>query len=121
MSGRSFFNRASIKALLFLCEIELKQGRIENFIGQCDSILKKLSLNRNITINSMDDMIPIMLDINFELREQPENIIQARKVLSLIPSDFHSFFNNNAKMLMEGPDSEKKEFIRQELQHLINN
>jgi glycosyltransferase involved in cell wall biosynthesis len=116
-----FFQPGSIKALLFLCEIELKQGRIEKFIGWCDSILKKLSLNRNITINSMDEMIPIMLGINFELKEQPENISQARKVLSLIPSDFNSFFHNNAKMLMEGPDSVKKKFIRQELQHLLNN
>ena len=116
-----FFQPGSIKALLFLCEIELKQGGLEKFIGLCDSIIKKLSLNRNITINSMDDMIPIMIDINFELREQPENISQARKVLSLMPSDFHAFFHDKAKMLMEGPDSEKKEFIRQELQHLINN
>jgi glycosyltransferase involved in cell wall biosynthesis len=125
--ARIFFERAllfqpgSMKALLFLCEIELKQGRIEKFIGWCDSILKTLSLNRNITINSMDDMIPIMLDINFELRGQPENIFQARKVLSLIPSDFHSLFHNKANMLMEGMDSEKREFIRQEIQHLIKN
>jgi len=122
-----FFERALftqpglMKALLFLCEIELKQGRIEKFIGWCDSILKTLSLNRNITINSMDDMIPIMLDINFVLKEQPENISQARKVLSLMPSDFNSFFYNKDKILMEGMDSEKKEFIRQELQHLLNN
>jgi tetratricopeptide (TPR) repeat protein len=125
--AKVFFERVliiqpgSMKALLFLCEIELKQGRIENFIGWCDSILKTLSLNRNIAINSMDDLVPIMLDINFELREQPENIFQARKVLSLIPSDFHSFFHNNANMLMEGPSSEKKKFIRQELQQLLNN
>jgi hypothetical protein len=69
----------------------------------------------------MDDLVPIMLDINFELREKPENIFQARKVLRLIPSDFHSFFHNNANMLMEGPSPEKKEFIRQELQQLLNN
>jgi glycosyltransferase involved in cell wall biosynthesis len=116
-----FFQPGSMKALLCLCEIELKQGRIENFIGWCDSILRTLSLNRNITINSMDDMIPIMLDINFELREQSENIFQARKVLSLIPSDFDSYFHNKANMLMEGLDSEKKEFTRHELQHLLNN
>ena len=125
--ARIFFERMlflqpeSMKALLFLCEIELKQGHIERFIGWCDSIMKTLSLNRNITINSMDDLIPIMLDINFVLREQPENISQARKVLSLIPSDFHSFFHNNAKMLSDEADSEKKEFNRQELQHLLNN
>jgi glycosyltransferase involved in cell wall biosynthesis len=125
--ARVFFERVlsiqqgSTKALLFLCEIELKQGRIERFVGWCDSILKKLSLNRNITIDSMDDLIPIMLGINFELRKQPEDISQARKVLSLIPSDVDSFFQNKAEMLMEGPDSEKKEFIRQELQYLMNN
>jgi glycosyltransferase involved in cell wall biosynthesis len=125
--ARVFFERVlsiqqgSTKALLFLCEIELKQGRIERFVGWCDSILKKLSLNRNITIDSMDDLIPIMLGINFELRKQPEDISQARKVLSLIPSDVDSFFQNKAEVLMEGPDSEKKEFIRQELQYLINN
>jgi len=125
--ARIFFERAlflqpkSMKAQLFLCEIELKQGRIENFIGWCDSILKTLSLNRNIAINSMDDLIPIMLDINFELKEQPENISQARKVLRLIPSDIHSFFHNNAKVLMQEQDSEKREFIRQELQQLLNN
>jgi glycosyltransferase involved in cell wall biosynthesis/Tfp pilus assembly protein PilF len=125
--ARIFFERMlflqpeSMKALLFLCEIELKQGRIEKFIGWCDSILKILSLNRNITINSMDDLIPIMLDINFELKEQPENISQARKVLSLIPSDFHSFFHSNAKMLSDEADSEKREFVRQELQTLLSN
>jgi hypothetical protein len=106
---------------LSLCEIELRQGRIEKFIGWCDSILKKLHLNRNITLNSLDDLIPIMFDINFELREQPEQISQARKVLSLLPSDFDSFFHNNANMLMVGSDLEKKEFIHQELQHLLNN
>jgi glycosyltransferase involved in cell wall biosynthesis len=116
--ARVFFERAlsfqssSVKALLFLCEIELKQGRIEKFIGWCDSILKNLSLNRNITINSMDDMIPIMLGINFELREQPEHIVQARKILSLIRSDFHSFLQNKDNMLMEAQDSEKKISVR---------
>lgn len=116
-----FFQPDSIKALLSLCEIELKQGRVEKFIGWCDSILKKLHLNRNITLNSLNDLIPIMFDINFELREQPENISQARKVLSLIPSDFDSFFHNNAKTLSDEPNSEKKEFIHQEFQHLLNN
>ena len=116
-----FFQPELVKALLFLCEIELKQGRIEAFIKWCDSILKELGLNRNIIINSMDDMIPIILDIHFALRGQPENISQARKVLRLIPSDFHSFLCTKAKMLMERVDSEKREFIREELQHLIDN
>ncbi|MDP3027961.1 MAG: glycosyltransferase [Deltaproteobacteria bacterium] len=77
-----------VKALLYLCEIDLKQNRILDFVGWCDLILKELGLNRNITINDMGDIIGILLEIDFALKDQPGISSQAKKVLSLLPSDF---------------------------------
>ncbi|HEC98958.1 MAG TPA: glycosyltransferase [Proteobacteria bacterium] len=77
-----------VKALLYLCEIDLKQNRILDFVGWCDLILKELGLNRNITINDMGDIIGVLLEIDFALKDQPGISSQAKKVLSLLPSDF---------------------------------
>lgn len=77
-----------VKALLYLCEINLKQNRILDFVGWCDLILKELGLNRNITVNNMEDIIGILTKINFAVQDQPEISSQAKKVLSLLPSDF---------------------------------
>jgi tetratricopeptide (TPR) repeat protein len=123
--AKVFFERALslhpglVKVLLFLCEIELKQGRIEDFISWCDLMLKELGLNRNIIINSMDDIISIFFNINFALKDQPEIISQARKVLGFLP--LNSFLYTESKTLMEGQDFEKIEFVREELQNLIDN
>ena len=76
--ARTFFESALslqpglVKALLYLCEIDLKENRVLDFVGRCDLLLKELGLNRNITINDMEDIIGILLEINFALKDQPE-------------------------------------------------
>ena len=83
-----FLKPGLVKALLYLCEINLKQNQILDFVGWCDLILKELGLNRNITVNNMEDIIGILTKINFAVQDQPEISSQAKKVLSLLPSDF---------------------------------
>jgi glycosyltransferase involved in cell wall biosynthesis len=123
--AKTFFENALslhpglVQALLYLSEIDLRENRILDFIGRCDRILKELGLNRNITINDLEDIIAIMLEINFALKDQPEISLQAKKVLGLLPFDFQHFTDTRFDRLIRNQSSEKIAFYREGLQGLI--
>jgi glycosyltransferase involved in cell wall biosynthesis/Tfp pilus assembly protein PilF len=110
-----------VKALLYLCEIDLKENKLLDFVGRCDLVLKELGLNRNILINDTDDLVGILLEINFALKDQPEISSQAKKVLGLLPSDFQNFMSTRFDRLIKDRGPEKIAFYREGLQGLIGN
>ncbi len=94
-NARSFFERVCslekgmLKSLLYLCEIELRQNRIVDFIRWCDLILKELRLDRNRTINSVEDISIILHEINDALIHDSDLSSQASNILSLLPKSRH--------------------------------
>jgi len=106
-------------ALLYLCEIDLEENKLMDFIDRCDGILKELGLNRNITINDMEDLIGIFLEINFALRDQPEISAQAKKVLGLLPTDFQNFMGTRFDQFTKDQGPERIAFYREELQSFL--
>ncbi len=123
--ARSFFERALslqpgfVKALLYLGEIDLKENSLLDFLGRCDLILKELGLSRNVTINDMGDIIKIVLEINFALKDQTEISAQAKRVLGLLPSDLQNFMGTRFDQLMKDQDPEKITFYREGLQAFL--
>lgn len=94
-NARHFFEHASklgkemLKALLYLCEIELRQDRIVEFVNWCDLLMKELHLNRDRTINSIADLSIIMHEIKVALIHNNALSDQATNVLSLLPGSRH--------------------------------
>jgi glycosyltransferase involved in cell wall biosynthesis len=119
-----FFERALslqsglVKVLLQLCEIELRQNRMIEFLRWCDLVLKELGLDRDKTINDMEDVVAILLEIDFAARNSPEIAIQALRVLRLLPVDFGSFPHTKIVALLKDKDAEETEFFLKELQKL---
>jgi glycosyltransferase involved in cell wall biosynthesis len=101
----------NIKALLYLCEIDLKQNNIMGFIGRCDLILKELGLNRNRTVNDFEDIALILLEIDFTLKNQVDLSAQVRKMLSQLPFDFQHFMNSRLEDAMKNQTDEKIEYF----------
>ncbi|MCX5846820.1 MAG: glycosyltransferase [Deltaproteobacteria bacterium] len=94
-NARMFFERVynlekgMLKALLYLCEIELRQNRIVEFIHWCDLLLKELQLNRNRTIHTIEDLSGILQEINMALIHDSVLSAQVEKILSLLPDSRH--------------------------------
>jgi glycosyltransferase involved in cell wall biosynthesis len=109
-----------VKAILYLSEIDLKQNRLLDFVGRCDLILKELGLDRNVTIDDMEDMIGILLEIDFALKDQPGIYSQTKKVLSLLPVDFQNFIGTRFVQLINNQDPEKTEYFRKGILDLID-
>ncbi|MEN6464701.1 MAG: glycosyltransferase [Syntrophaceae bacterium] len=86
-----FYNRAleikpgNLDAVLKAAESELLLGRIEDFIGRCDSALKQLGLSRDRVVNSMDDVRGILLEIEAELNDAPELSEMVLRLMRLLP------------------------------------
>jgi len=93
--ARLFFERVynlgkgMLKSLLYLCEIELRLNRIVDFIRWCDLILKELRLDRNRTINSVEDISIILHEINDALIHDSDLSSQASNILTLLPKSRH--------------------------------
>jgi glycosyltransferase involved in cell wall biosynthesis/thioredoxin-like negative regulator of GroEL len=119
-----FFERALslqsglVKVLLQLCEVELRQNRMIEFLRWCDLVLKELGLDRDKTINDMEDVVAILLEIDFAARNSPEIAAQALRVLRLLPVDFGSFPHTKTGALLKDKDAEETEFFLKELQKL---
>ncbi|MBA3036700.1 MAG: glycosyltransferase, partial [Desulfobacterium sp.] len=94
-NARLFFERVcnlekeTLKALLYLCEIELRQDRVVEFIHWCDLVLKELGLNRNRTLDSVEDLGGILQEINIVLIHDVDLCSQVSNVLSLLPVSTH--------------------------------
>jgi tetratricopeptide (TPR) repeat protein len=56
-------NGNDLPNLLTMCELKLKTGDIESHVKYCDKILENLSLDRNRTIDSFEDMKNIFKEI----------------------------------------------------------
>ncbi len=91
-NARPFFERVHnlekgmLKSLLYLCEIELRQNRIVDFIRWCDLILKELRLNRERNIDKVEDMSGILHEINNALMHNSDLSTQVSNLSSLLPS-----------------------------------
>ncbi len=87
-----FYKRAmeiapgNMKAILKTGESQLLLGRIEDFIGTCDSALKQLGLSRDRVVNSMDDLRGILLEISAELESSPELSGIVLRTMRLLPA-----------------------------------
>jgi glycosyltransferase involved in cell wall biosynthesis len=94
-SARSFFehvrrlDKGALKALLLLCEIELRQSQMVAFVDRCDLLLKELRLNRGRTIHSVEDLSGILHEIHTDLIHDSELSSQVSKILSLLPGSRH--------------------------------
>jgi tetratricopeptide (TPR) repeat protein len=94
-NARLFFERVHtlkkgmLKSLLYLCEIELRQNRIVDFIHWCDLILRELRLNRARTIDNVEDISGILHEINNALINNKGLSGQVSTVLSLLPFGSH--------------------------------
>lgn len=74
-----------LKSLLYLCEIELRQNCIADFIRWCDLILKELRLNRNRVIHSIEDISDILHEIHTALIHDSDLSAHASNLLSFLP------------------------------------
>lgn len=115
--GRVFFERSLslqprlITAMLSLCEIDLKQNRIVDFIQRCDGVLSELDLDRNRTINTMEDVVNILLEIQFAVRNQADAARKIVTLLSLLPVDYDSVLHSLATLSWQDTDNAKRAFF----------
>lgn len=90
-NARLFFERVYAqgeykpKTLLYLCEIELRQDRIVEFIHWCDLLMKELHLERNRTLDSVEDLCGILDEIKAALIKDSVLSAQASTLLALLP------------------------------------
>lgn len=115
--GRVFFEHALalhprlITAMLSLCEIDLRQNRIVDFIQQCDTVLAELELDRNRTIHTMEDVMDILLEIKFAVRNLVDATQKLTTLLCLLPVDYNSVFHSLFTRPWQGTDTIKRDFF----------
>ena len=94
-NARLFFERVSNlgrdmpKSLLYLCEIELRQDRIAEFVHWCDLLLKELHLNRDRTLRSVEDLTDVLQEIKMALIHDQALSDQVADTISLLPGRNH--------------------------------
>lgn len=122
--AKAFFEHAIIlqkgliEVLLYLCKIETKQNNILGLLHWCDLLMEELKLNRNITINGMEDVVRILLDIDFSLRNQPKIASFLLNIFSLLPVDYKAILHTHGFLALKNTEPEKGEFIMKRLQEL---
>ena len=115
--GRIFFERVltlsprHVLTLLSLCEIDVRQNRIVDLVQHCDLILSALTLDRNRTIHTMEDLVNILLDIKFALRTEPDATGKLEALLSLIPVDYDAVRQSLSTRTWQDADTDKKNFF----------
>jgi len=78
-----------IKALLYLCEVDLRRSDIEGFIHWCNRLLAALDLPRERTIHTLDDLVAIVQEIHTAFPPSEEFAAQTARILSLLPVQRH--------------------------------
>jgi tetratricopeptide (TPR) repeat protein len=122
--ARVFFERALclrfglVKVLLQLCEIELKQNKMLEFVHWCDLLLKELQLNRDKILYDVEDIVAVLFEIDFAARNTSGVADQILKLLSLLPVDFECFRHTRIGAFLENKDAEETEFILREVEKL---
>lgn len=71
-------------ALLTLGMVKLKKNDIFEFVGVCDRLLKLLGLDRNITLNGIGDLVHVVLDIQFALRNEEKLAAKASELVEML-------------------------------------
>ena len=105
--------------LLQLCHVELKLNALDNFVSHCDQLLQELGLNRNRTLNNVEDIAAMLLDMNFALRHRPESAALALSILSQLPIDYHTFDSGwSGAETGTNANQEKTSFIMNQLNEL---
>jgi len=66
----------------------------------------------------MEDVVAILLEIDFAARNSPEIATQALRILRLLPVDFGSFPHTKIGALLKDKDAEETEFFKKKLQKL---
>lgn len=95
--ARDFFTRVlslgahELSALLCLCEIELKENRLIEFVHACDEILKRLDLDRKRTIEGLYDMVGVLKEIRHAVKDHPELDGRTGRILALLESRLNNF------------------------------
>jgi len=90
-NAEAFFARvltlegSNLQALLYLCETELRQDRLEGFIARCDRLLAELGLPRQRTLHSFDDLVALVEEIRDVLPATEGFAVQTATILSLLP------------------------------------
>ena len=93
--AKIFFERALsfqsglTDVLLQLCNVEFRLNAIDDFVNHADQLLQELGLDRNRTLNNMEDIAAMLLDMDFALRHRPESAALVFSTLSLLPVDYH--------------------------------
>ena len=62
----------------------------DDFVSHADQLLQELGLDRNRTLNTMEDIAAMLLDMDFALRHRPESAVLVFSTLSLLPVDYHT-------------------------------
>jgi tetratricopeptide (TPR) repeat protein len=123
--AKTFFERAlSFQSgltdiLLQLCNIEFRLNAIDDFVSHSDQLLQKLELDRNRTLNTMEDIATMLLDMDFALRHRPESAALVFSTLSLLPVDYGALSLDGNRRDRE-PDQNwgKSSFIAKRLDEL---
>ncbi|MDY7034254.1 MAG: glycosyltransferase [Thermodesulfobacteriota bacterium] len=122
--ARTFFERVlslrrnPVKVMLYLCEIEIQENNILGLLNWCDLILKELELDRNVTISNMEDVICILLEIDFMLRDNSDLSPLVFKVLSSLPVDYEVIYHTKGLLFFGDKTTEKAEFMRRRIEEL---
>jgi len=88
-NARLFFERVcalkkkAYMALLHLCEVELRQERLAEFIHWCDLLMKELELPRQKTLHNVEDLLIILRQIQTALTHDQELSLRFSDILSL--------------------------------------
>lgn len=113
------FQNGLTDVLLHLCNIEFNLNSIDDFVSHADQLLQVLGLERNRTLNTMEDIAVMLLDINFALRHRSESAALVFNTLSLLPIDYHAlYFDWIIRDPESGQNREKSSFITKRLDEL---
>lgn len=123
-NAKIFFERALAfqsgltDVLLLLCNIELRLNAVDDFVNHCDQLLKGLGLTRNRTLNNMEDVASLLLDVDFALRHRPESAALVLNLLSLLPVDYQALSLAGSNISQDGGEPEKVSFVLKQLDAL---
>lgn len=105
--------------LLQLCHIEFQLNAIDDFVSHADQLLKELGLDRNRTLNRMEDIAAMLLEMDYALRHRPEAAALTFRTLALLPVDYQALsLDWSIRDLEPGQDGEKSSFIAKRLEEL---
>jgi len=105
-----------MELLLQLCEMQLLRGDIIGFVRRCDSVLIELGMERDRTINSIEDIARIILEIDLQLKDRAGLSEVIFRLLRLLPNiDYKQMLRD----MKSRPWAEENAFALNRLESLI--